>query len=64
MFDLVKWNRRRFFSWDLDILFISTVISHQSIYVVVTGNLDIVTRMFNINSIKIFNNIKVGKGFI
>ena len=52
------------FSSDLGILFIPTVRSHHYLYSVVTGSLDIVVRMFNINYIEIRNNNKIGTGFI
>ena len=40
------------------------MISQHYIYVVVTGNLNIVTTVFNNNYIEIRNKTKVGKGFI
>ena len=58
------WNIRSGFRWDLVLIFIPVVISRHSIFVVVTGNFYIVTGVFNVNSIEICNNTKVGKGFI
>ena len=55
---------RRWFSPDLELLLITTVRSHHSIYVVVTGNLGIVMRLFRINFIEKRNKTKIGKGFI
>ena len=57
-------KRRRWLSWYLGLLFIPTVRYHHSIYVVWTGNLDIFTRLFNINPIEIYNKTRVGKSFI
>ena len=40
------------------------MIYYHSIFVVVTVNLDILSRLLNINYIEIHNKTKIGKGFI
>ena len=57
-------EEKKFFIWDLVLLFIPILIYHHFIYVVVIVNLYIVTRLLNINSIKIRNMTKIGKWFI
>ena len=64
IFQQVRWNSRRCFIWYLGLIFVLEVRYHHYIYVVGTVHLDIVTRLFNINSIEICNQTKVGKWFI
>ena len=55
---------RRWSSWELGLIFIPDVIYHHSIYVIMTVNFNIVTILFNIDSIEIYNKTKLGKELI